>query len=189
MMIRHEITRQTVARGLSHLLHTRRTHRDQLCLFTPSPAPPPHPPTPCCKKQLLDTKAVGVRREKMYKLDEHVACAVAGITGRAATTQAPQLPPDTPSRPLPVHLPPRHNVHLSTCLHHIGGPVLLDCALHTSSSRCSGWCVYWPISSHGSKGMSLFVVELLNQLVVGLLLNSSTSNSSRSDSRSDPYGP
>jgi hypothetical protein len=24
---------------------------------------------------------VGVRREKMYKLDDHVACAVAGITG------------------------------------------------------------------------------------------------------------
>lgn len=32
--------------------------------------------------QLLDTNAVGVRREKMYKLDGHVACAVAGITGR-----------------------------------------------------------------------------------------------------------
>ena len=31
--------------------------------------------------QLLDTNAVGVRREKMYKLDNHVACAVAGITG------------------------------------------------------------------------------------------------------------
>ena len=31
--------------------------------------------------QLLDTTAVGVRREKMYKLDGHVACAVAGITG------------------------------------------------------------------------------------------------------------
>jgi 20S proteasome subunit alpha 3 len=31
--------------------------------------------------QLLDTKAVGVRREKMYKLDDHLACAVAGITG------------------------------------------------------------------------------------------------------------
>lgn len=31
--------------------------------------------------QLLDTGAVGVRREKMYKLDDHVACAVAGITG------------------------------------------------------------------------------------------------------------
>ena len=24
---------------------------------------------------------MGVRREKMYKLDDHVACAVAGITG------------------------------------------------------------------------------------------------------------
>ena len=32
--------------------------------------------------QLLDTSAVGVRREKMYKLDDHVACAVAGITGQ-----------------------------------------------------------------------------------------------------------
>ena len=31
--------------------------------------------------QLLDTKAVGVKREKMYKLDDHVACAVAGMTG------------------------------------------------------------------------------------------------------------
>jgi len=34
-----------------------------------------------CGLQLLDTTAVGVRREKMYKLDGHVACAVAGITG------------------------------------------------------------------------------------------------------------
>ncbi len=34
--------------------------------------------------QLLDTNAVGVRREKMYKLDGHVACAVAGITGEPA---------------------------------------------------------------------------------------------------------
>lgn len=31
--------------------------------------------------QLLDTNAVGVRREKMYKLDDHVCCAVAGLTG------------------------------------------------------------------------------------------------------------
>lgn len=31
--------------------------------------------------QLLDTNAVGVRKEKMYKLDDHIACAVAGITG------------------------------------------------------------------------------------------------------------
>jgi hypothetical protein len=38
--------------------------------------------TLCCSLvQLLDTKAVGVRREKMYKLDDHLACAVAGITG------------------------------------------------------------------------------------------------------------
>lgn len=34
----------------------------------------------CCV-QLLDTHAVGVRREKMYKLDDHVCCAVAGLTG------------------------------------------------------------------------------------------------------------
>ncbi|KAK9829292.1 hypothetical protein WJX72_004984 [[Myrmecia] bisecta] len=33
--------------------------------------------------KLLDTNAVGVRREKMYKLDDHVACAVAGITADA----------------------------------------------------------------------------------------------------------
>jgi 20S proteasome subunit alpha 3 len=33
--------------------------------------------------QLLDTQAVGVRREKMYKLDEHVCCAVAGLTADA----------------------------------------------------------------------------------------------------------
>lgn len=33
--------------------------------------------------KLLDTKAVGVRREKMYRLDDHLACAVAGITADA----------------------------------------------------------------------------------------------------------
>uniref|UniRef100_A0A383WPX1 Proteasome subunit alpha type n=1 Tax=Tetradesmus obliquus TaxID=3088 RepID=A0A383WPX1_TETOB len=33
--------------------------------------------------KLLDSKAVGVRREKMYKLDDHLACAVAGITADA----------------------------------------------------------------------------------------------------------
>ncbi|EIE20105.1 20S proteasome alpha subunit C [Coccomyxa subellipsoidea C-169] len=33
--------------------------------------------------KLLDTNAVGVRREKMYKLADHVACAVAGITADA----------------------------------------------------------------------------------------------------------
>eukprot|EP00878_Enallax_costatus_P002984 GHUV01003180.1.p1 GENE.GHUV01003180.1~~GHUV01003180.1.p1 ORF type:complete len:253 (+),score=59.11 GHUV01003180.1:244-1002(+) len=33
--------------------------------------------------KLLDTKAVGVRREKMYQLDNHIACAVAGITADA----------------------------------------------------------------------------------------------------------
>eukprot|EP00798_Chlamydomonas_sp_ICE-L_P025282 gene25282-10935_t len=33
--------------------------------------------------KLLDTNAVGVRREKMYKLDDHVACAVAGMTADA----------------------------------------------------------------------------------------------------------
>ena len=42
-------------------------------LQTPEPAAPLTP-------QLLDTHAVGVRREKMYKLDDHIACAVAGIT-------------------------------------------------------------------------------------------------------------
>lgn len=33
--------------------------------------------------KLLDTQAVGVRREKMYRLDDHIACAVAGITSDA----------------------------------------------------------------------------------------------------------
>ncbi|CAG9466614.1 unnamed protein product [Pedinophyceae sp. YPF-701] len=33
--------------------------------------------------KLLDTNAVGVRREKMYQLDENIACAVAGITSDA----------------------------------------------------------------------------------------------------------
>lgn len=33
--------------------------------------------------KLLDTAAVGVRREKMYKLDDHIACAVAGLTADA----------------------------------------------------------------------------------------------------------
>lgn len=33
--------------------------------------------------KLLDTNAVGVRREKMYQLDDHIACAVAGITADA----------------------------------------------------------------------------------------------------------
>jgi 20S proteasome subunit alpha 3 len=33
--------------------------------------------------KLLDTHAVGVRREKMYRLDDHVACAVSGITADA----------------------------------------------------------------------------------------------------------
>lgn len=37
--------------------------------------------------KLLDTHAVGVRREKMYKLDDHVCCAVAGITGATAAQQ------------------------------------------------------------------------------------------------------
>lgn len=31
--------------------------------------------------QLLDTQAVGVRREKMYRIDDHIVCAVAGLTG------------------------------------------------------------------------------------------------------------
>eukprot|EP00884_Botryococcus_braunii_P006787 jgi/Botrbrau1/16109/Bobra.7_2s0073.1 len=33
--------------------------------------------------KLLDTAAVGVRREKLYKLDGHIACAVAGLTADA----------------------------------------------------------------------------------------------------------
>lgn len=33
--------------------------------------------------KLLDTSAVGVRREKMYRIDDHIACAVAGITADA----------------------------------------------------------------------------------------------------------
>lgn len=37
--------------------------------------------------QLLDTDAVGVRREKMYKLADHIACAVAGITGEYLTVK------------------------------------------------------------------------------------------------------
>ena len=36
-----------------------------------------------CLLELLDTTAVGVRREKMYQLDDHIACAVAGITADA----------------------------------------------------------------------------------------------------------
>ena len=40
--------------------------------------------------QLLDTSAVGVRREKMYKLDDHVTCAVAGLTGTGCST-CPEL--------------------------------------------------------------------------------------------------
>lgn len=39
------------------------------------------PPLYCL--QLLDSQAVGVRREKMYRLDDHIACAVAGITADA----------------------------------------------------------------------------------------------------------
>jgi hypothetical protein len=49
-----------------------------------NPPANPHRPSPPLQKnhaQLLDTHAVGVRREKMYKLDEHIACAVAGMTG------------------------------------------------------------------------------------------------------------
>jgi len=33
--------------------------------------------------KLLDSKAVGVKREKMYQLDGHIACSVAGITSDA----------------------------------------------------------------------------------------------------------
>lgn len=41
------------------------------------------PCTPPLDPQLLDTTAVGVKREKLYQLDDHVACAVAGITADA----------------------------------------------------------------------------------------------------------
>lgn len=33
--------------------------------------------------KLLDTAAVGVKREKMFRLDDHIACAVAGLTSDA----------------------------------------------------------------------------------------------------------
>lgn len=33
--------------------------------------------------KLLDTQAVGVRREKMYRIDDHIVCAVAGLTADA----------------------------------------------------------------------------------------------------------
>lgn len=33
--------------------------------------------------KLLDTHAVGVKREKMYRIDDHIACAVAGLTADA----------------------------------------------------------------------------------------------------------
>jgi 20S proteasome subunit alpha 3 len=51
--------------------------RPRLPLPSLSLSPPPSP------KQLLDTTAVGVRREKMYALAGHVAAAVAGITADA----------------------------------------------------------------------------------------------------------
>ena len=50
---------------------------------------PPHAALRCLpcpalpRPQLLDTQAVGVRREKMYRLDDHIAAAVAGITADA----------------------------------------------------------------------------------------------------------
>jgi 20S proteasome subunit alpha 3 len=33
--------------------------------------------------KLLDTKAVGVKREKMYQIDSHVCCSIAGLTSDA----------------------------------------------------------------------------------------------------------
>lgn len=47
-------------------------------IHTPTPPSPPQN-----HLQLLDTSAVGVKREKLYQLDEHLACAVAGITADA----------------------------------------------------------------------------------------------------------
>lgn len=57
--------------------------------------------------KLLDTHAVGVRREKMYKLDDHVACAVAGMTADAnilinVSRQAAQQYLYTYQEPIPV---------------------------------------------------------------------------------------
>jgi hypothetical protein len=58
-----------------------------------------HSTIPCCSRlyskicaesesvvplQLLDTNAVGVKREKMYRIDQHMACAVAGLTGASS---------------------------------------------------------------------------------------------------------
>jgi hypothetical protein len=41
--------------------------------------------------QLLDTTAVGVRREKMYRIDDHMACAVAGLTGEISPYRHPRI--------------------------------------------------------------------------------------------------
>ncbi len=54
--------------------------------------------------KLLDTKAVGVRREKMYKLDDHIACAVAGMTG--AVPLPPLMDPSLYAHMLPSPRPP-----------------------------------------------------------------------------------
>ena len=51
---------------------------------TPAPDTTATAVTMVCGLQLLDTGAVGVRREKMYRLDNHIACAVAGITGMSS---------------------------------------------------------------------------------------------------------
>lgn len=46
------------------------------------PSRPPQLPGCAClpaRLQLLDSQAVGVRREKMYRLDDHIACAVGAM--------------------------------------------------------------------------------------------------------------
>lgn len=48
--------------------------------------------------QLLDTDAVGVKREKMYRIDQHLACAVAGLTGAPPTNLVPLLTAQLGSR-------------------------------------------------------------------------------------------
>ncbi len=44
--------------------------------------------SPSPTSQLLDTHAVGVRREKMYRIDNHIACSVAGMTGAGCDCKA-----------------------------------------------------------------------------------------------------
>lgn len=67
-------TLRNVARSMKIL-----THNEAVCVCVCSCQPCICLVYSCA--QLLDTKAVGVRREKMYRIDDNIACAVAGITG------------------------------------------------------------------------------------------------------------